>query len=170
MSKKNIVALKLLFSTFLITCILITIPIHNIYYAILSADIFFILIALLLSIPFIILSSIQTKYLIKVQKISISLKDLIKIYLTTSFYSTFLPGSLSGGIVKWYKFAKFGSKSSAAAIVIFNRFLEIIVVSILGIVYSIPIFLDNRLKVFTLIFPTILFLLTSVYLMLLNTK
>jgi len=137
MNKKVIFLLKLLFSAILLTYIYTKIPLDKIFNSIGSANYLLIIAALLLMIPVVTLSAYQTTILVKAQNCSMPLKEVIKIYLATSFYAFFLLGSLSGGAVKWYKFSKFMHKSSAAAIVFFNRFLEIFVVLMLGSFYSI---------------------------------
>jgi len=144
MNKKIIIILKIIFSLILLTYILIKVPFNNILHSIKSSDFLLIIFAFLLIIPFVILSSIQTKYLTSVQNASLSLSDILKINITTRFYSLFLPGTLSGGPVKWYKLSKYVSKSSAAVIVVFSRFLEILVVIVLGLLYSIPSLVFNR--------------------------
>jgi glycosyltransferase 2 family protein len=170
MNKKVVLILKFSFSAILLIYIFIKIPAGEIFHAIESANFFFILAALSLTVLVVILSSYQTKYLVKVQNFSMTLKEIITIYLVTNFYSIFLPGSLSAGVVKWYKFTKFVSKSSAAAIIIFNRFLELLVVLMLAILYSIPSLIENQYKAMMIIFIIIFFVLVIGYIVLLNTQ
>lgn len=159
-----------MFSAILLTYIFIKIPVGEIFHAIESANILFILAALSVTVLVVILSSYQTKYLVEAQNFSMPLKEIIKIYLATNFYSIFLPGSLSAGVVKWYKFSKFVTKSSAAAIIIFNRFLELLVVLMLAILYSIPSLIENQHKALTIVFIIVFFILVIGYSLLLSTQ
>lgn len=168
MKKKTILLLKLLFSAILLIYILNNVPIEKIFSSIASANLLLIIVSLLLMIPVVILSAYQTKILVKAQNSSMGLMEIVKIYLTTSFYAFFLPGALSGGAVKWYKFSKSMTKSSAAAIIIFNRFLELFVVLMLGLFYYIISLEINKNNVLVISFVIIFLLLSVGYILFLN--
>ncbi len=170
MNRKILLAIKISFTSIILAYIFIKIPFYNILKSISSVKIILFLLAFLISIPVILLSSLQTKYLTTIQKMSISFKEILIIYLTTSFYSLFLPGSLSGGAVKWYKFKKFGSKSSAAVVVVFNRYLEIFIVILIGLLCSIPTLISYNYSLLLIVWFSILILLCASYIFLLNTK
>ena len=156
MNKNIIPALKILLSGFLLAYLLSIIPLQGIINSIFSANIFLFLTGLVLVLPVIYLSALETGYLTSIQGIKLSVLEILKVHLATNFYGLFLPGVLSGGAVKWYKFSKFGKKSAAAAVVVFNRFLEILMIVFIGIISSIPLLysMGNRklLLVFLLIF------------------
>ena len=83
------------------------------------------------------------------------------------FYSLFLPGILSGAGVKWYKFSSYGSKSDAAAVVVFNRFLEILMLLFTGIIFSLPVFMTKEQdRLVTILLFFLLAVIASYFLML----
>jgi glycosyltransferase 2 family protein len=170
MNKKIVLAFKLIITSLLLTYIFFKIPFNKIIITLSSVNpiLFFSSVFLVLIVLF--LSCEQTKYLTKIQKIFISYSELVKIYFTTAFYSLFLPGAVSGGAVKWYKFAKYGSKSSAAAVVLFNRYLETFIVAILGILYSIPTLIKSHLGYLLWVWTAVLILLLLSYYLLINDK
>ena len=170
MNKKIVLIFKLLITSVLLIIIFGKIPFYNILKTFSSVNLILFFLAFLLTIPVILLSSYQTKYLTSIQKIQISFKEILKIYLTTGFYSLFLPGDLAGGAVKWYKFKKHGTGSSAAAVVIFNRFLELLVVIFLGILFSIPGLINSGYRQLLIIWIITLILLSTSYIILLNTE
>jgi glycosyltransferase 2 family protein len=163
MKRKTFLLLKIALSVILLGYILIKVPVDKIFNVIQAADISLILISILLIVPSIVLSAFQTRYLILAQNVCLSLIDVIKIHVTTSFYSVFLPGSITAGVIKWYKFSKYGTKSVSAAIVILNRFMEAMVAVILGVLYSIPTLLDNHQRSILIIFVLILCVLLTGY-------
>ncbi len=134
---KNI--LKLLISGLLIAYLLRIIPLGDIVSSIKGANICLIIAAVLFFIPITLITSIQTKLLTDKQKMAMSVFDIVRIKLATGFYSLFLPGLLAGGAVKWYKFTNFSKKpEEALAIIVFNRFLELFITIVVGIIFFIP--------------------------------
>jgi glycosyltransferase 2 family protein len=139
MNKNIILALKIILSGILLAYLLTIIPLNDIINSILSAKLFLFLTGLLLVFPISYLSAVETGYLTGIQGIKLSVIEILKVHLATNFYGLFLPGVLSAGAVKWYKFSKYGKKSAAAAVVVFNRFLEILMILFIGIISSSPI-------------------------------
>lgn len=138
MRKKVILVIKILLTLILLIYIFSKIPLSQIFYAIGSTNIWLFILSVLISIPVVLLSSYETKYLTDIQDMAISYKEILQVDLTTNFYSLFLPGFVYGGPIKWYKFSKYGKKSSAAVVVVYNRYLEIFVTMFIGITFSIP--------------------------------
>ncbi len=170
MNRKVVLALKIFFTSIILAYIFIRIPFYEIVKNLSSVNLFLFILSLLLNIPVILLSTFQTKYLTSIQKMAISFKEILKIYLTTSFYSLFLPGSLSGGAIKWYKFRKHGSKSAAAVVVVFNRYLELFIIIFLGLLFSIPTVINSQYEYLLPIWAVALLLLCASYIFLLNTN
>jgi hypothetical protein len=139
MKNKILLALKIIMSGILLTYLFTIIPFSEILSSFKSAEIIFVLLGVILAAPINYLSALETNYLTKVQGMTLSVFEILKIHLITSFYGFFLPGTLSGGAVKWYKFSKHGNKSSAAAVVVFNRFLETFIIVFLGMFFSFPV-------------------------------
>jgi glycosyltransferase 2 family protein len=168
MKRKIILFIKIVVTASILAYLFIKIPFYKIISTFSSVNLPLFFTAVLTVIVVTFLSSLQTKYLTKTQKMLMSFKEIFGVYLTTAFYSLFLPGAVSGGAIKWYKFSKYGSKSSAAAIIVFNRFLETFVVAILGMLYSIPTLIKLKLRFLLLVWVIILILLILTYYLLLN--
>jgi uncharacterized protein (TIRG00374 family) len=170
MNKRVVLIIKLLLTSIILTYIFIKIPFSDILKTLFSGNLFLFILALLLTIPATLLSSFQTKYLTSIQKMSISFKEILKVYLTASFYSLFLPGTLLGGAVKWYKFKKHGSKSSAAVVVVFNRYLEVFIVTLIGLLFSIPALIGSKYTYLLPVWFIAFLLLFASYVFLLNAS
>jgi len=138
MNKHLVLTLKIILSLIILIYLFTIIPIQKIWISIQSAEIIFILLGIILATPISYLSALETQYLTKIQGMSLSVFEILKIHLATNFYGLFLPGTLSGGAVKWFKLSKYGKKSSAAAVIVFNRFLEILIIILIGIFFSFP--------------------------------
>ncbi len=139
MNKRLILILKIILSAILLAFLFSRIPLNEIINSVFSADLYMFLSGLLLVIPVIFFSALETGYLTRIQGLDLSVFEILKIHLGTSFYGLFLPGILSAGAVKWYKFSRFGGKSAAAAVVVLNRFLEILMTVFIGILFSLPV-------------------------------
>ncbi|MGA9291872.1 MAG: lysylphosphatidylglycerol synthase transmembrane domain-containing protein [Ignavibacteriaceae bacterium] len=149
---KIFLLLKFIISGALLVYLFTLIPFSKILLSIESADYFLVITGILLGISIQYFSAFETGYLTKVQGMPLSTFKILKIHLTTSFYSFFLPGTISGGAVKWYKFSKHGNKSAAAAVVLFNRFLEILITIFMALIFSFAIiFSAGNLKIFILL-------------------
>ena len=170
MKRKIILAIKISLTVLIFVYIFNKIPFPQILKELSTIKIFLFLLATALSIPVILLSSLQTKYLTSIQKIVISYWEILKVYLTAGFYSLFIPGSILGGAVKWYKFQKHGSKTSAAVVVVFNRYLELFTIIFIGIIFSIPTLINSDYKYLLIVWFTVLILLFASYFILLNAE
>lgn len=170
MQKKIVLITKVLITLVLLIYIFSKIPLSQIHTALSSTNVWLFISSILISIPVVLLSSFQTKYLTDIQNLSIAYKEVLYVDLTTNFYSLFLPGFVYGGPIKWYKFSKYGKKSSAAVVVVYNRYLEIFITSFLGIVFSIPTLFLSDAAYLLPIWLCALMLLFLAYLLPLNNK
>ena len=170
MKKRFILFLKFIVSGAILTFLFFKIPVYEIGESLGSANFVLIIISFFIYTVCHYLSAFETRYLTNVQEIIISTFQILKIHLTTMFYNLFLPGFISGGAVKWYKFSKYGSKSDAAAVVAFNRFLEILMIVFTGIIYSIPVLSEKGKSQLLIIWLFLLVFIIAVYFLLLNQK
>ncbi len=139
MKKKIILLLKISISLLILAYLFKIIPAADIFRSIAAAKPMLVFFGTVAVIPMILLAALQVQYLTKIQGMHISLFNLVRINMTTNFYSFFLPGVLAGGAVKWYKFSQHGNKPAQAfAVIVFNRFVETLAVVMAGIVFSIP--------------------------------
>ncbi len=170
MRKKLILIIKVFLTIALLLYIFSRIPLSQIINAISSTNIWLFILSILISIPVVLLSSYQTKYLTDIQNMSIAYHEVLKVELTTNFYSLFLPGFVYGGPIKWYKFSKYGKKSSAAVVVVYNRYLEIFITLFLGIIFSLATLVAGGVYYLVPIWLGALVLLLLAYILPLNDK
>ena len=168
MKKQILLAIKIILSGIILAYLQSIIPLNEIIDSIRSTNLLLFIVGILLATPINYLSALETQYLTRIQGIDLSVYEILKIHLATSFYGLFLPGILSGGAVKWYKFSKYGTKTSAAAVVVFNRFLEILMIVFLGIIFSIPAFYSLGNQKLFVVFVFMLFSTILLYFLLLN--
>jgi hypothetical protein len=170
MKKYSILFLKLAFSGTILVFLFNKIPIREIGTSLESAELQLIIAALIINVLFIYLSAFEMGYLTKVQGIVISTFQIIKINLVTNFYGLFLPGTISGGAVKWYKLSKFSGKSDSAAVVVFNRLIETFMLLFTGIIFSLPALINNGEKQLIIIWLLVFLVLVASYFLILNAK
>jgi uncharacterized protein (TIRG00374 family) len=82
-----------------------------------------------------ILYAWQTMLALKHHGIPLTTTRALVINTISGFYNLFLPGTLSGGIVKWYKLSKpSGKRAEVFSAVFFLRFINTIFILLLGLV------------------------------------
>ena len=82
------------------------------------------------------LNSIQMSQLTRHHGIALRSAEIFRINLITSFYNLAAPGSLAGGVLRWYYFSKpDGKRAEAAAAIVFNRLIETAMLVCLGLVF-----------------------------------
>jgi len=144
--KKLLLIIKLLITSGILYYIFTVIPFSEVITSITSAKVSYIIFALLITPFTLYLAAYQMRILVDKQGMFLSTRDIIEINLITKFYSLFLPGSLSGGAIKWYKFSKSDNKpAQALASIAFNRLIQTMMLVFLGIlflVFSVPFELD----------------------------
>lgn len=119
----------------------------------------------------ILLPAAVTKLSLSASKIDISFLRLLSINLSVRFYILVLPRAAATGI-RWYHYQKNSSGYEAAALILFERIIQVLIVSAMGA--SFLVFDLNRLGLdgYLLmgILSAITILLTCVTLMFLTTK
>jgi len=93
---------------------------------------------LLATIPLILLSmwlsALQLKIFTDCHGMGISLMRIISINVTTEFYNLFLPGLVSGGVIRWYRLSRDNRmRAQALAVIVMNRLLNIFILLLLGL-------------------------------------
>ena len=170
MKKYIILTLRFIISGAILSYLFYKIPIYEIIKSLENADILLIILSILICIPIAYLSALETGYLTRAMGIIISTFQILKIQMTTRFYGLFLPGTLSGGAIKWYKLSKYGSKPDAAAVVFLNRFLEILMLFYYGIIFSLPALIKAKQNQLVLIWLFIFLIIIVSYFLLLNSR
>jgi uncharacterized protein (TIRG00374 family) len=80
--------------------------------------------------------AVRQKILTDMVGMSLSTYKVLEINIISSFYAFFLPSDLLGGAVRWYKMSQpDGRRAEAAAAIVFNRLIDTIGLSTLGVVF-----------------------------------
>ena len=80
------------------------------------------------------LSASQMKMITDNQRMDLSWKSIFQINLITNFYGLFLPGSIAGGAIRWYKLSQPQKmRVEALAAIGFNRVTNLLVLVIIGV-------------------------------------
>ncbi len=111
---------RIIISVSLIAYIFYKIGLSNLWGALSSAHLGYLIIALLLHLVGLLISAYRWQMLLVGQGIEFSLKDIIAMYLVGLFFNTFLPTSIGGDVVRAYDTARFsrrGAKSVTTVIV-----------------------------------------------------
>lgn len=170
MKKYSSFLIKILISGILLAVLFYKIPFSEIVAALRSADSILITFGMALLIPILFLSAFETTYLTKVQGMEIKTFEMVKIHLATYFYGLFLPGTLAGGAVKWYKLKQHGTKADAAAVVVMNRFLEILMLVFTALIFVLPLLAAKKLFFLMFLCLIVFLLIAAAYYMLFHAK
>jgi uncharacterized protein (TIRG00374 family) len=76
----------------------------------------------------------RMKLLTDAQDLRLSLPEIFEIGTTSTFYGLILPGTLSGGLIRWYKLARQGNAVGALASLTWDRLADTVAVALLGVV------------------------------------
>lgn len=127
---------KLVVSATLLALVFNALPFSDLIGALGRADPFLVLVAYLTTPPVLYLGAVQFWLLTRAQGMSQSVRQILTVNLATQFYGLFLPGSLAGGAIRWYKLARpEGKRAESLAVILFNRQVEVTVVVGLGLAF-----------------------------------
>jgi uncharacterized protein (TIRG00374 family) len=79
-----------------------------------------------------LLAAWRMKLLTDEQGLQLRLTEIFEIGTTSTFYGLVLPGTLSGGLVRWYKLAKQGNAVAALASLTWDRLADTAAVGMIG--------------------------------------
>ncbi len=83
-----------------------------------------------------ILNAYQFKAMMAPHGFSLSTYDVFRVNMIAKLYSLITPGVLGGAAVRWYYLSRpDGKRAQAAAVVLFNRLLEIMVVAVTAVFF-----------------------------------
>ena len=80
-----------------------------------------------------LLAALRMKLLTDKQGLSFSPIELFQIGTTATFYGLVLPGTISGGLIRWYKLAKQGEPVRALAALTWDRLADAAAVAAIGV-------------------------------------
>lgn len=128
--------IKLFITSGILYYIFTAIPFSEVIKSITSANVSYIIIALLITVLIVYMEAYTMKILTDKQRIGLSVSQIIEINLTTRFYGLFLPGYLAGGVIRLYKFSQPENKwMEALASITFNRLIGTVVLVMVGILF-----------------------------------
>jgi uncharacterized membrane protein YbhN (UPF0104 family) len=67
------------------------------------------------------------------QRLRLTLGEIFEIGTSSTFYGLALPGTLSGGLIRWYKLARQGNAAGALAALTWDRLVDTMAVALLGV-------------------------------------
>jgi uncharacterized membrane protein YbhN (UPF0104 family) len=82
-----------------------------------------------------IIAALRMKLLTDKQGLVFSLPEIFEISTTATFYGLVLPGTLSGGAIRWYKLARQGDPMRALASLTWDRLADATMVALTGVVF-----------------------------------
>ena len=101
-----------------------------------SADPAYFLTGLAVMLAAHILNAHQLRCLAAPYNLSLGLGDLFRINMIAKLYSLILPGVVGGGLVRWYYLSRpDGKRAQAAAIILFNRLLELAGLALTAVIF-----------------------------------
>jgi uncharacterized protein (TIRG00374 family) len=75
----------------------------------------------------------RMKLLTDEQGLRLTSPEIFEIGTTSTFYGLILPGTLSGGLIRWYKLARQGNGAGALAALTWDRLADTVAVAIIGV-------------------------------------
>jgi uncharacterized protein (TIRG00374 family) len=91
---------------------------------------------LLLAVPITVIGAIRLQLLLNSIGIPVPLSHVLRINLTSSFYSLVLPGFLSTGVLRWYRLNRAGSPGAHTfAVLLLSRLIETTIVVVSGLTF-----------------------------------
>jgi uncharacterized protein (TIRG00374 family) len=109
------------------------VPVADVMHSIRSADPAKLAIGLGLMFAARVVAAWRMTLLTDKQQIRLTLPEIFEIGTTSTFYGLILPGTLSGGLVRWYKLARQGNGAGALAALAWDRLADTVAVAIIGI-------------------------------------
>jgi uncharacterized protein (TIRG00374 family) len=122
------VAAALLFYVFRV------VPFAEVMRSLRSAHVGTVLIGLALLLATRIIAALRMKLLTDKQGLSLSLPEIFEIGTSATFYGLILPGTLSGGLIRWHKLAKQGNPVGALASMTWDRLADAMMAAVVGVV------------------------------------
>ena len=128
------IVVKCLVSLTLIGIILYMVPLSSILGSLRETSLPIVAATLCLTIAMIIIAGAYASTLATIQGHGISAMRFAHISFTTLFYGLFLPGAISGGLIRWQKLNQVRTdKARNATIIAMGRLISLLVASLVGI-------------------------------------
>jgi uncharacterized protein (TIRG00374 family) len=157
MKKRLWVILRFAVAFVIILYLLSKISLSDVISSILSANLIYLLSAIVVNLLVWLIASYRLKFFSDLQGLNISTFQAFEINLSTVFYSLFLPGgNLAGGAIKFYKLSRNDNKMSGALVALaLDRIFATIALCAVGLLFWVMSFPDDS-GLFVLIMVSIL--------------
>lgn len=134
-SKKAVaLVLKTAVSVLLIALLVYYASPQEILHAISTADLWLLLTFVPLILAATWLAALQLKIFVDCHGMNVGLWRIVEIDFATEFYNLFLPGSVAGGAVRWYKLSRGNNMGvQAFAVIVLNRLVNTFALLALGL-------------------------------------
>ena len=129
--------LKLVFLIGMLIVFFFYVPIHQIYAAVRSVDPQLFWISFFVSYPVLYLSAVSLWLFTRKQGINLKIYQIFTINLVVRFYSFFLPASIVGSGLRWYKIASKGNEVEALSAVAVSRVWDIFLAILFGVIWAV---------------------------------
>jgi uncharacterized protein (TIRG00374 family) len=127
---------QLAMSIGLLTYLVTTIPMREVYAALLSARLIWLLGGFALVAATNTLAALQMRSILAAQGMRFSVRQIASVNLVANFYGLFLPSYLAGGVIRWHHFSRpEGKRAQALAAMIFSREVELVTTVGFGLVF-----------------------------------
>lgn len=135
MSKKTVALLLRLAVAAVLTALLIYyVSPTQIVLALRAANIWLLLTFIPLLLLSMWLAALQLKIFTDCHGMNVSLMRIMSINFSTEFYNLFLPGFISGGVIRWHRLCRDNNmRAQAFAVIVINRLLNLFFLLLLGI-------------------------------------
>ena len=110
--------LKLFVTIAFLALIFNQIPLTEVVDVIASTEPVYFMLAVLMRYLQRIVMAYRTRILARHQALDLPIKDIVSVGLVATFYGVFLPGTLAGGAVRWYRFNRIVSRPSQVLVMI----------------------------------------------------
>jgi len=152
--------LKILLSVGMLVSFFFFIPIKELYDAIRSVDPLFFWVCLLAGFPVLYLMAVRLWFLARKQGIDFKIHQIFVINLVIKFYSFFLPASIIGSGLRWYKLSPRGKGAEALSAITVNRVLDVFFAIFFGMIWMI-LGIDQSGKQYVILFSALILLIAG---------
>ncbi|HEY8196515.1 MAG TPA: lysylphosphatidylglycerol synthase transmembrane domain-containing protein [Gemmatimonadales bacterium] len=157
--------LKAAVSVGLLLLIFRSVPLSAIWSSLRQAHPWDVAAGLLIAVPMTVIAASRLQLLLSSIGVSVSLGQVLRINLTSSFYSLVLPGFLSTGVLRWYRLNRAGSPGAHTfAVLLLSRLIESTIVVLSGLTFWLLEGMPGDERVMVPLFAALLLGLGAVYL------
>jgi glycosyltransferase 2 family protein len=124
-----------------------------------------VIVGLVLAVPIMIIAGLRLQLLLGSVGVPVSLREVLRINLTSSFYGLMLPGFLSTGVLRWYRLHRAGSSGAHTfAVLLLNRLIETTIVVFSALLFWLVDGMPGDERVMVPLFAALLLGLGAAYL------